>query len=277
MRGEFVDIGSGRIYYYAAGTRGAGDPVVLVHGFPTSSRIWHGVVRDFPAGHRVVVLDLPGFGRSDPPHAGAASGTAHAIALRALVDELKIDRAVLVGHGLGGGVVQAFVAQWPARVSAFALVSSAGFGAPPRRLARMARALGPLARLATPGLLAGLTHGSVRRGFSDVERSRLTLDTCFQAFTTRAGRDALAAHVAALGACHTARWSHALGNVQCPAAVIWGEDDPFYPTSLGARLQAAIPGATLEIIPGARHFVPEDSPDQLRRALERLLHEIAPP
>ena len=61
-----------------------------------------------------------------------------------------------------------------------------------------------------------------------------------------------------------------------PAAVIWGEDDPFYPAALGERLHAAIPGATLEIIPGARHFVPEDSPDQLRRALQRLLGEIAP-
>lgn len=276
MRGEFVDIGSGRIYYYAAGSRGAGDPVVLVHGFPTSSRIWHGVVRDFPAGYRLVVCDLPGFGRSDPPHAGAASGTAHALAVRALLDELRIARAVLVGHGLGGGVVQAFVAQWPERVSAFALVSSAAFGVAPRRLARMSRALGPLARVVPPGLLAGLTHGSVRRGFADVERSRLTLDTCFQAFTTRSGRDALAAHIEALDRCHTARWSTALGSVRCPAAVIWGEDDPFYPVSLAERLQAAIPGASLEVIPGARHFVPEDSPDQLRRALVRLLDAIPP-
>jgi pimeloyl-ACP methyl ester carboxylesterase len=276
MRGEFVDIGSGRLYYYAAGSRGAGDPVVLIHGFPTSSRLWHGVVRDFPAGHRLVVCDLPGFGRSDPPHVGAVSCSAHAQAIHALLDDLRIERAVLVGHGLGGGVVQAVVAQWPERVSAFALVSSAAFGVRPRRLARLARALGPLARVAPPGLLAGLVHGSVRRGFADVERSRATLDACFQAFTTPAGRDALAAHVAALGRCDTAEWSARLGEVRVPAAVIWGEEDPFYPPALGARLRSVIPGATIETIRGASHFVPEDSPDALRRAIEQLLARVRP-
>lgn len=282
MRGEFVDIGTGRLYYYAAGSRGVGDPVVLIHGFPTSSRLWHGVVRDFAAGHRLIICDLPGFGRSDPPHAspgnaagaGGASCAAHAHAVHALLDDLGVSRAVLVGHGMGGGVVQAFLAHWPERVSAFALVSSAAFGARPRRMARLARALGPLASLASPGLLAGLVHGSVRRGFADVERSRATLDTCFRAFTTDAGRDALAAHIGALGRCDTTKWSSRLGEVRVPAAIIWGAEDPFFPPSLGARLQAAIPGATLEVIPGASHFVPEDSPDHLRRSIEQLLARI---
>lgn len=275
MRGEFVDIGPGRLYYYAAGTRGVGDPVVLIHGFPTSSRLWQGVVRDFPAGHRLVVCDLPGFGRSDPPHVGAASCAAHAHAIHALLDDLRIQRAVLVGHGLGGGVVQAFVAQWPQRVSAMALVSSAAFGVSPRRMARIARALGPLARATPPGLLAGLVHGSVRRGFADIERSRSTLDTCFQAFTTLAGRDALAAHIETLGRCDTAQWSAQLGAVRVPAAIIWGEEDPFYPVSLGERLRDAIPGATLDIVPRASHFVPEDFPDRVRRAIEQLLQRSA--
>jgi pimeloyl-ACP methyl ester carboxylesterase len=111
----------------------------------------------------------------------------------------------------------------------------------------------------------------VRRGFADVERSRATLDACFQPFTTPAGRDALAAHVAALGRCDTAEWSARLGEVRVPAAVIWGEEDPFYPPALGERLHAAIPGASFHVLPGAAHFVPEDSPDALKRELEGLL------
>ncbi|MEX2181492.1 MAG: alpha/beta fold hydrolase [Gemmatimonadaceae bacterium] len=277
MRGEFVDIGGRRLYYYAAGSRGAGDPVVFLHGFPTSSRLWHAVVRDFPAGHRLVVLDLPGYGRSDPlPREGGSAGCgAHARAVLSLLDELRIARACLVGHGLGGGVAQAVAVQWPERVSALALVGSAGFGIPPRRMARVARAIGPLARRAPPGLLASLVHGGVRRGFADTDRSHLTLDTCLHAFTTRAGRDALARHLAALGECGTAEWSARLGELRIPAAVIWGHDDPFYPVAQGARLAAAIPGATFEVIAGAAHFVPEDSPDQLRRSLDALLARLA--
>jgi pimeloyl-ACP methyl ester carboxylesterase len=138
-------------------------------------------------------------------------------------------------------------------------------------MARMARALGPLARHVPPGLLAGLVHGSVARGFADPDRARLTLDTCLQAFASPAGRDALALHLAALGRCDSAEFSARLGELRIPAAVIWGRDDPFFPVSLGERLQAAIPEATLDIIPGASHFVPEDTPDALLRVLRTLL------
>jgi pimeloyl-ACP methyl ester carboxylesterase len=275
MRGEFVDVGGSRLYYYAAGTRGAGDPVVLLHGFPTSSRLWHAVAPEFVPGHRLIIVDLPGFGRSDPPAPGATGCGAHAAAVRALLDDLGVSRAVIVGHGVGGGVAQAFAVQWPERTSALALVSSAGFGVRPRGMARLARALGPLARHTPPALLAGLVHGSVRRGFADVERSRLTLDTCLRHFTTTQGRDALASHLGAIGHCDTSTWSARLGELHMPAAVIWGADDPFYPVALGERLHRAISGATFTVIPGAAHFVPEDRPEPLRRALEQLLARAA--
>ena len=67
MRGEFVELRNARVYYYAAGTRGVGEPVLLLHGFPTSSYLWSGVVPRLPRGHRVIVPDLLGFGRSDLP------------------------------------------------------------------------------------------------------------------------------------------------------------------------------------------------------------------
>ena len=65
MRGEFVEVGIHRLYYYAAGTRGEGDPIILLHGFPTSGHVWGNLVALLPAGHRIVVPDLLGFGRSD--------------------------------------------------------------------------------------------------------------------------------------------------------------------------------------------------------------------
>jgi pimeloyl-ACP methyl ester carboxylesterase len=139
----------------------------------------------------------------------------------------------------------------------------------------MARALGPLARHTPPALLAGLVHGSVQRGFADPDRSRLTLDTCLRHFTTTGGRNALAAHLSALAHCDTSEWSLRLGEIRVPTAIIWGADDPFYPVALGERLQRAVPDATLEIIPGAAHYVPEDSPDALRRALELLIARAA--
>ena len=108
MRGEFLDINGVRLYYYAAGSRGAGEPIVLLHGFPTSGHLWSGVAPLLPAGHRVVVLDLLGFGRSDPPSSHGVDIRAHADRLVAVLDHLGINFACVVGHGVGGGIAQFF-------------------------------------------------------------------------------------------------------------------------------------------------------------------------
>src|SRR5436305_9072734 len=113
MRGEFLDLSGARVYYYAAGTRGAGAPVVFLHGFPTSSHLWGGVVPLVPSGHRLVVLDLLGYGRSDRPHTHSVDIRAHAERVVALLDELRITRACPVGHGVGGGIAQAVAGRHP--------------------------------------------------------------------------------------------------------------------------------------------------------------------
>ncbi len=269
MRGEFVDVGGTRVYYYAAGTRGVGDPVVLLHGFPMSSRLWHAVVRGFPDGHRLVVCDLPGFGRSDPAPTGDVGDLARIIV--GLLDDLRIPKACLVGHGLGGAVAQAVAVAAPERVSRVALISSDGCGARPRRVARLARTLLPVARLAPAGFLAGLVQGSVLRGFADRERSRLSLDTCLQPFTTAQGRDVLVRHLRSLRSDETSGLTPRYAALGIPTAILWGEKDPFHPIAHAHRLHAAIPGSTLEIVSGARHFVPEDAPERVVARIETML------
>src|SRR5947207_9859881 len=104
MRGEFLDLADGRIYYYAAGTRGAGEAIVLIHGFPASSHVWFDVVAKLPTGHRVVVGDQLGFGRSDSPAAADYSVGGHGRRIVEMLDALAIDRACLVGHEIGAAV-----------------------------------------------------------------------------------------------------------------------------------------------------------------------------
>src|SRR3954462_774253 len=100
MRGEFVDLSGVRLYYYAAGTRGAGEPVVFLHGFPTSGRLWNDVIPLMPSGHRIVVSDLLGYGRSDRPLTRSVDVRAHAERVVELLDQLGIPQACIVGHGI---------------------------------------------------------------------------------------------------------------------------------------------------------------------------------
>ena len=86
MRGEFVDLGGARVYCYAFGSRGVGDPIVLIHGAFTSSHLWQDVLPRLPKGHRVLVLDLLGHGRSDPPRRESMTIAAHATRVIQLMD-----------------------------------------------------------------------------------------------------------------------------------------------------------------------------------------------
>jgi pimeloyl-ACP methyl ester carboxylesterase len=271
VRGEFIDLDGARIYYYAAGSRGAGEPVVFAHGFATSGHLWSDVVSLMPPGHRLVVLDLLGHGRSDPPRARALTMHAHAERIVALLDALRIDVACIVGHGLGGGVAQALAVHWPQRVARLALVASVGFGTWPTRDVTLARATLPITRHLPSAWLLSMVRTEIERGYSDAGRASHSIDKFLRPFDTADGRDALVRHIAALDARETAALGSQLRQITVPAAVISGASDPFLPQSIARRLAEAIPDATLDVIPGARHFLPEEAPRQVADTLTTLL------
>ena len=274
MRGEFVDLGVTRLYYYAAGTRGAGEPVIFLHGFPASSQLWHGVVREMPEGHRVVVVDLLGFGKSDRPALASLSATAHADRLRLVMDDLGIDAACVVGHGMGGAIAQAITLNAPSRITRLCLVNSTAFDAWPRGAARIARllaAIPALGRAAGAPLLAGLVHGSLLKGFADEQSGRHALDNYLRAFTMRLGVDALVSQLRVINDPSVAALGARLAGIAQPTSIVWGARDPWLDLQIGERLRDAIPGATLDVIPDAGHFSPEDAPALVAAAVGRLL------
>jgi pimeloyl-ACP methyl ester carboxylesterase len=271
MRGEFVDVGGTRLYYYAAGSRGGGDPVVFLHGFPGSSHSWRQITPLMPEGRRLVVMDLMGCGRSDGPQGRPGSIATHAALVRGLLDDLAIARTALVGHGLGGAIAQALTLEQPKRISGLALISSFGFEVWPRRLARLARAASPLGRWLGGSVLASFVHGSAIRGYADRDEGRRSLDHSLRAYATHLGADALVAQLEATRDPAIQAIGVRLGELAVPTAVICGADDPFLPRSLSERLQAAIHGATLDVIPGAGHFVMEDAPERCATAIHSAL------
>jgi 2-hydroxymuconate-semialdehyde hydrolase len=271
MRGEFVDLDGARLYYYAAGTRGAGEPVVLIHGFPTSGHLWAEVVPLVPAGHRVVVVDLLGYGRSDRPRARPVSIHGHADRTIQLFDALGIREACVVGHDIGGGVAQSMAVRYPERVSRLCLVDSVAFDGWPRREIRLARAVLPVARHLPPAWLLGMLRGAMVRGYSDHDRGVHSVAHYVRPFGGTDGRDALVRHLTELDVSDTVGLAARLKDVDRPAVIVWGEDDPFLPSNMARRLSAAMPHATLDMIPGARHFTPEEAPRRIGDALTTLL------
>ena len=271
MRGEFVDIGGARLYYYAAGTRGAGEPVVLIHGFPASSHLWTKVVPLLPAGHRVVVVDLLGYGRSDRPNGRGLGVRAHAERIIELLDVLGINYACVVGHDLGGGVAQAMAVRWPQRVSRLCLMASVAYDCWPARELRLMRAMLPLTRHLPPTWLLGFLRKEMLSGYTDHELGTHSIDRYVKPFATPEGRDALVEHLLALEPSETAALAPRLKDLVMPSAVVSGAHDPFIAPAIAERLKGDIPGATLDILPDSRHFLPEESPEAVAEIITRLL------
>lgn len=271
MRGEFLDLNGVRLYYYAAGSRGAGEPIVLLHGFPTSAHLWSDVVPLLPAGHRVVVLDLLGFGRSDPPTSAAVDIRAHADRVVAVLDKLGINFACIVGHDVGGGVAQSVAVRHPHRVSKLCLIDSVAFDAWPTKAVKLARAMLPLTRHLPASWIAQIVRAELLRGFVDPDKGAHDVDLYLRPFSDSNGRDALLAHLTALDVTETMAVGARLKDVVSPTAIVWGERDPFLPVALAHRLHGVIAGSTLEIVPGARHFLPEESAHAVAAAISRLL------
>jgi pimeloyl-ACP methyl ester carboxylesterase len=271
MRGEFVDLNGAQLYYYAAGTRGAGEPVVFVHGFPTSGHLWSDVVPLVPGGHRVVVLDLLGYGRSDRPAGRPVSIRAHADRVIELLDLLGINYACIVGHDIGGGVAQWLAVKYPHRVSKLCLVDSVAFAEWPTRDVKLARAMLPLTRHLPATWLLSILRSDLLRGYQDHERGIRSIEQYVRPFASAEGRDAFMEHLLALESADTVSVAARLKEIMAPTAIVWGRHDPFLTCELGKRLQQAIPGSSLEIVQTGRHFLPEDAPAKIGDALKVLL------
>ena len=282
MRGEFVDIGGVRLYCYASGSRGAGVPIVLIHGCFTSSHLWRELLPRLPKGHRVLVLDLLGHGRSDRPGDLSMTVAAHAERVLRLLNELAVVSACIVGHGLGAAVAARLSYLSPLLVSQMALVNPSFLAANARDI----RIPGPLRRAALlvplwkrlPGdWLASALHTALLRGYSLKSEGAHSLDLYLKPFRTRDGRDAACAQLRALRPSEgdTAQ-ALAPSMLSQQVSLVMGANDPFLQPQRAERVlhtlqQATNSRVTVHRLSGIAHVAPEEAPDRLATIIGELL------
>ncbi|WP_017835175.1 alpha/beta fold hydrolase [Dietzia sp. UCD-THP] len=255
----------------AHGVHGAGEPVVLVHGTPSSSYIWRNVVpRLVDAGYRVHVFDLLGYGLSERPRDPAVdtSITGQVAVLAELLDLWRLDTFHLVAHDIGGGVAQRFGVRSIKRLRTLTLIDVVSFDSYPSERTRqqMADGLEVLAKKPDDEhrehfrkwLLS--TH-SDPSGF-DPEALRIYVDL----ISGPIGQPSLFQHqVAHYEPVHTMEISDQLDTLgRVPVQMIWGADDTWQVIEHAHRLQRAIPGSGLHVIEECGHFAPEERPRRWR-------------
>ena len=248
-------------------------PVVLVHGIPTSPALWRHVMPRL-TGMRVLALEMTGYGQSIP--AGRDSDLsvgAQADRLNAWLAHLGVDRAVLVGHDLGGGVVHIAAVRQPERCAGLLITNGIGYDSWPIPSVRAMRATsGLLARLPAAALKPALAV-LLARGHDTSAQAREALRVHFAPYAEHGGGAAMSRQVVALDVRDTLAVQDALPGLRVPARVVWGTADRFQEVRYGERFARDL-GTTLQRLEGSHHFTPEDRPDALAAAIAELVAEV---
>lgn len=266
---RFVEVAGLRLHYLEAGV---GVPVVLLHGWPTSSFLWRNVLPPMAAYNRVIALDLPGFGRSDKPPGASYSFRFYAAVLGGFFDTLGLGTVGLAVHDLGGPLGLYWASQNPRRVRKLALLNTLVYAQPSWAVvAFLVAARTPLLRswLVSRAGLAWVT----RLGVADARRlSDEAVRGVQEPFAEHAARRALlkagtSLHPGGMRAIEA--W---LPHVTVPVRIVYGARDRILPdVARTMRRVATEVRGTVEVtaLSDCGHFLQEERPAETAEILSR--------
>jgi pimeloyl-ACP methyl ester carboxylesterase len=272
---RFVTVGGDTLCYVE---EGQGPPLVLVHGFLVSHVVWKPVMAKLAPKYRVIALDLPGHGDSARPSPSVFRYDAHAFADRVVgfLDALKVERAALVGHSMGGKVVSYVAAKYPDRVNRLVLVDAQALPHPLPFLGRLIQTpvLGKLL------FVHGYRRFAVKLYFQNDVFTRPDMvkddmvDEVYRCLDLPGGREALYAAMSnTVG--KDAEVPGILDRIKVPVKLVWGDRDRIFPLERAQALQRVLPGSVLSVVEGCGHTPVEEHPDRVAQEIESFVGAVA--
>jgi len=257
----FATIDGVRIHYQEAGDEDA-PPLILIHGFISSTLVWNDVFLPLAkAGFRVIAPDLPGYGYSDKPVDGEYTIVAQARAVLGLMDRLQIEKATIIGASYGGAVAAMLALDCPERVAKLVLVGAVSNDQPKKKLLLRLASVPVIGDIATPLFLG--SRWILRKRTEEVYR-RIGYPLDERKLEARH-------HLLATANTHRAmirtvrRWSadrisREAGLIRQPTLLVWGEEDTHIPLSEAFRLRDGIPNSRLIVFRRCGHLPPTEYP-----------------
>jgi 3-oxoadipate enol-lactonase len=247
---------------------GSGHPIVFLHAFPVTQRMWDGQLAALAPAYRVITFDWRGFGESALGER-AASMDIFADDLAGLMGALQIERAAVCGLSMGGYAALAFYRKYAARVAALILADTrAGADAEEAKRARyeisdqvLREGLSKLPDQLLPKLLAPDTP-TLQPQVAEQVRAMIVNN---QAEGVVRAQAAMAERTDS---------APLFDKINCPTLVIVGEKDTLTPPSEAEKMRVGIPGAQLKIIPAAGHLSNLERPDAFNQTLSEFLNIV---
>ena len=250
---------------------GDGPPVVLVHGTPYSSFLWHDIAPALARrGRRVYVFDHLGYGQSDKHEGQDLTLAAQGRNLAELLAEWKLDRPSVVACDIGGAIALRALLLESAEYSDLFLFDAVTGGTWEHGLFGLIRqhheVFEQLPAYAHEALVTAHLRKGTHAGYRDG-----VLDTYLAPWLGTDGQAAFYRQYRQLSQSDTAEYEPLLGTVDIPVTLAWGVEDRILPAPHGDWIAQHLPHRGLTWIDDAGHLLPEDQPAQL---VERLVEHL---
>lgn len=267
---HFIEVDGLNVHYR---DEGAGEPLVLLHGWAASLHTWEGWAERLEEDFRVIRLDLPAFGLTGPAAGADYSMDYYVEFLDHFLSSLDIDEVYIAGNSLGGGITWFYAAKHPEKVKKIILLDAAGY-----------EMEGPsITRLASPGIIrAAIRHISpryairflVKQVYGDKEKvTEETVSRYYRLLLREGNREVLFKPLDKTMDQNKEGVQKLLNSIGIPALIMWGEKDAWIPLDLARRFERDIPNARLITYETAGHIPMEELPEETARDAKEFLLE----
>ena len=252
--------------------QGEGPPVVLIHGFASSLETWDLVAPELLKRHRVIALDLKGFGWTDRPE-GDYSPWAQAKIVRAVMDRRGVQSAAIVAHSWGSSVALALALGAPERVTRIALYDAWIYEDQIPTFFRLSRRTG-VGEALFGAFYKERPDDKLAMAFFDPTIMNEKLAEDVEKAMERPGT--VAGALAAVRGQQFAEVEKRYRTIKKPVLLLWGREDVVTTLDFGERLYKELPSAKLVVYPRCGHFPMLEAAAASTTELAKFLSEGAP-
>jgi pimeloyl-ACP methyl ester carboxylesterase len=253
--------------------QGKGAPVLLLHGFGASTFTWRHVVPELAQTHRVIAVDLKGFGLSDKPFDERYSVFDQAELIAQLIEDKDLRDLTIVGHSYGGGVALSLALKanerLSGRISRLVLLDSIAF---PQQIPMFFRLLDvPLVsqvgvRMVPPAVQARVALQIAYYDDSKIDDEEVEIYAA--PLKTAAGKHAIIHSARQIVPEDIDQLSERYKTITLPTLILWCDHDRIVPLDVGLKLRRTLPNSTLRLVESCGHMPQEEQPESTLKLLK---------
>lgn len=257
---NFVKVNGYNIHYQ---DRGQGDTIILMHGIFASLQTWDGWIEELAKTHRVIALDMPGFGLTGAPENLDDFNEEHALdAFEGFVDKLNLSHVSLAGNSLGGYIAARYAARHPNRVDKLILLDPFGYPQDTPWILSVGT-FAPIAFVGNYIQPAWAVALSVNWVYGDSDRIHAEDYMRYVHMNLRPGAKPLYVKTLKMIEARAENFDPPpFHRISADTLIMWGEEDSWVPLELADKWMKDIPHAKLVVYPSAGHIPMEELPEE---------------